>query len=66
MATKKPVKSVYRGKESAAEERAEMRQPMGYKNGGKVKCMANGGAPNTPSGTQGPGVRSNQSKSFKK
>ena len=62
---KKPTvkaRGVYRGKETAAEERAEAGMPMGYKNGGKVKCMANGGyvAPNTPTGSQGPGVRSQQ------
>lgn len=63
-----PARGMYKGKETAAEERAEATQPMGYKNGGKVKCMANGGAvaPNKATGVQGPGVRSNQSKSFKK
>lgn len=53
------AKGVYRGKETAAEERKEAAMPKGYKNGGMV-------APNTATGTCGPGVRSNQSKSYKK
>lgn len=68
MATKKPMKSAYRGKETMAEERAEKSAPMGYKNGGKVMKCANGGfvAPNKATGAQGPGTRSEQSKSYKK
>jgi hypothetical protein len=59
MMKKKPTvkaKGVYRGKETAAEERQEAMMPMGYKNGGLVT----GCAPNEPTGTQGPGVRSQQ------
>ena len=47
---------------------ANMEAKQGLKNGGQVKCMADGGfvggslfhAPNTPTGVQGPGVRSQQ------
>jgi hypothetical protein len=56
---KKPAP--YKGKESAAEERAEARmpmaqKPMGYANGGMVTGMA----PNAPTGVCGPGVRGQQ------
>lgn len=54
MMKKKPMP--YQGKETKKEEMAEMRKPMGYKNGGLVQ----GHAPNTPTGVCGPGVRGQQ------
>jgi len=62
------AKGVYRGKETMTEERKEATMPMGYKNGGYVKKMANGGmvAPNARTGAGGPGVRSDQSCNYKK